>query len=803
MEKIILFVLLALVSLTTYAQKISVKVTDAKGQPLPYTNVLLKQTKDSVLVKGELSDNSGNASFDKINNGKYFVEASLMGYGSAFSPIFSVDATNKSIQLQPLTLHEVTKSLSGVTVTAQKPFIERRNGATVINVESSVAASGGTALDVLKRAPGIQIDQDDNVLIKGKQGVTVMLDGKLTYLSGEQLANLLKSMPAETIAQIEIITTPSAKYDAAGNNGIINIKTKKGVVTGFNGSVTAGAGKGRYPFYNLGTSLNWREEKFNLFGSFNHNDRQFFRDRFLDRDINGEVPQTFNAVVNERRHFISNNYKVGFDYFITPKHSVGVLVNGFNNGFTNRANSNISVHEQNKAFIDSTIHTLTLNDNHFDNVIASLNYKGQLDTTGKEISMDADIAKFDFRRNIHLYDNIFHTNDKEYSDPHSVRNNTSTKLTIKTIKADVVLPFTKTLKLEAGVKAGFVTTDNDLRYDSLIAGHYEPALTQSNRFIYKESILAAYTTFKWQIKKTEFTTGLRVENTNSDGNSVTLQTRLKRNYTDLFPSLSIDHPFTENHKLGISYSKRIFRPDYDDLNPFLYFIDKYNIGTGNPFLRPEYTHTAEISYTYKQKYIVTAGYSLTKDVILEYLSQDTATKIMTSTEKNFERSNNYYTNITIPIDPTKWWNITNNINLNYNTFHVKDTSINLGSSKVTFQYQSTHTFTLPADWKLELNGYYGSPFVWGIFHGRSYWAMGVGVQKSMFNKKLVLKANANDIFWKDQFRATAYSESVALRVHNRWQGQTVNVALTWNFGNSNVKAARERKDSDEQKRTGG
>ncbi|SFD51156.1 Outer membrane receptor proteins, mostly Fe transport [Chitinophaga sp. CF118] len=806
MNKIILFVLLALIcASSTYAQKISIKITDSNGHPLPYTTVLLKQTKDSVLVKGELTDAAGASNFDKINDGRYFIQASLMGFGSATTPDFSVDANHKQIQLGPLTLQQASKSLQGVTVSAQKPFIERKNGATVINVESSVAAAGGTALDILKRAPGVQIDQDDNVLVKGKQGVTVMLDGKLTYLSGDQLANLLKSMPAETISQIEIITSPSAKYDAAGNNGIINIKTKKGVVTGFNGSVTAGAGKGRYPFYNAGTTVNWRTEKFNLFGNYNHNDRQFFRDRTLIRNIGGEIPQTFNSAVFDKRHFISNNYKVGLDYFITPKHTVGVLVNGFNNGFQNRSTSATKISNQGSPVIDSISNSFTTNDNHFNNTTVNLNYKGQLDTIGTEISMDADIAKFYFKRNIHLNDDMFHTNDPSYTSPHAIRNNTVTDLTIKSIKADLVLPFTKTFKLETGLKGSFVTTDNDLKYDSLIQEKYEPALTQSNRFIYKENVLAAYFMLKKQIKGTDLQAGLRMEQTESDGNSVTMQTRMKRNYLNFFPSLSADHTFNESHKLGISYSKRIFRPDYDDLNPFIYYIDKYNFGKGNPFLNPEYTHTTELSYTYKQKYIVAMGYSLTNNVILEYLEQDTITKRMTSYEKNFERSNSYYMNITLPLDPFKWWNITNNISLNYNTFNIKDTSINLGSSMIGVNYQSTHTFTLPANWKLELNGYYESPFVWGIFKGRSSYAVGAGVQKSMFSKRAVFKVNVSDIFKGDQFRGTSKNDNLDIKINNRWQSRTVNFTVTWNFGNSAVKGARERQTgtSEEQKRTGG
>jgi hypothetical protein len=798
MEKIILFILLTVVSIGAYAQKITIKITDNKGQPLPYTSVLLK--KDTLLVKGELSDAAGVANFDKISDGRYVIQASLMSYTTATSPVFDVDANHKNIHLSTLILQPVSKSLQGITVSAQKPLIERKNGATILNVESSVAAAGGTALDVLKRAPGVQVDQDDNILLKGNKGVTVMLDGKLTYLSGEQLANLLKTLPAESISQIEIITSPSAKYDAAGNSGIINIKTKKGVITGFNGSLTAGVGAGRYPVYNTGINLNWRTDKFNAYGSYNYRDRQFFNDRTLVRNVTGDQPQSFATALFAKREFTSNNFKAGFDYFISPKHTIGAMVNGYDNAFYNHQKSQTTITDAGK--IDSVLHSYTTNNDHFNNTTVNLNYKGQLDTMGTEISMDADYAKFQYKRNIHLNDSMYHMNDPENYDPHGIRNNTFTEMTIKSIKADLVLPFNKKVKLESGVKASFVTTDNNMLYDSLLLGKYEPAASQSNRFIYKENVLAAYATLKLSLKNNEIQGGLRVEQTQSEGESVTLATTVKRRYLDFFPSFSADHTFSESHKMGISYSRRIYRPDYDDLNPFLFFLDKYTYHRGNPYLNPEYTNTAELSYTFKQKYIATVGYSVTKNIILEFLEADEVTKRTTSYDKNFERRYGYYATVTIPVDPFKWWNITNNINVNYNSYQIKDTSIQLATSIVSMNYQSTHTFTLPADWKLELNGYYNTPFIWGIFKGRANYAIGVGVQKSLYNKRVVLKINANDIFQGDQFRAVAQYPGFNMQIHNIWQSRNANFSLTWNFGNSAVKAARERQASDEQRRSG-
>lgn len=813
MKQLILIALLAIAGhVNSYAQqingKVTIKITEHNGKPLPFTSVLLRQVKDSLLVKGELSSAEGTSTFEKIGAGTYFIQASLMGYTTVNTTSFSIDAAHQQIQLPAITLSPSTKTLQGVTVSAQKPFIERKDGATVLNVESSLAASGGTALDVLKRAPGVQIDKDDNIILKGNQGVTVMLDGKLTYLSGEQLANLLKSLPSESISQIEIITSPSAKYDAAGKSGIINIKTKKGVITGINGSLNAGAGAGKYGFYNAGGNLNWRTRKFNAFGTYNYANRRFFNSRLLTRNIEGDDdPQFFSSSIYGNRNFINNSYKAGLDYFINQQHTVGVLVNGYRNAFyaNNWNKTDISSGRQPHKELDSVLNTFSTSNNRFNNTTVNLNYKGQLDTMGTELSVDADYADFEYQRNIHLQDSLFYVNSQSHGSPHAIRNFTVTAFTIKSIKADLVLPLDKNNKIEAGVKGSFVTTDNNLAYDSLLNGKYEHAITQSNQFIYKEDVLAAYAIYKRHFTKTDVQLGLRMEQTSSDGYSVTLQSHVKRKYLNFFPSMSVDHSFSEAHKLGLSYSKRISRPSYDDLNPFVYYLDKYTYFKGNPYLNPEYTHKGEITYTLKQKYILAFSYSLTKDVMLEYLDQDDETKVTTSYDKNFERSYLYGATLTVPLDPCKWWNITNNVNVNYNKFDVRDSTVNTGTKALGVNYQSTHTFTLPADWKLELNGYYESPFSWGIFKYKSSYAIGFGAQKSLFNKKVNVKLNVTDITNGEQFRGKAKYDNLDMNIHNRWQNRRVNMAVTWNFGNSNVKAARERQTgtSDEQRRTGG
>ncbi|KAA2243079.1 TonB-dependent receptor [Chitinophaga agrisoli] len=783
--------------------KVTLKVTEQGNKPLAFANVLVHKAKDSTLVKGELTDEQGNATIENVPDGRYYVLVNQMGYAPVKSAAFTIDATHKTISLPPIQLTTQAKDLQAVNVTAQKPFIERSAGKTVLNVESSVTAAGSNVLDMLRKAPGVTVDKDDNVLVKGNQGVTVMIDGKLTYLSGDQLANLLKSTPAETVSQIEIITSPSAKYDAAGNSGIINIKTKKGQLTGINGSVNASMSQARYPIYNAGGNFNWRTTQFNLFGNYNYGNRQFFTLRELWRNIESEK-MLFHQDIWQRNQFLNNTYKVGMDYFLSKQHTVGVLVNGYNNAFRNSIFSATDIGNQ-AGQIDSVVHTLTQNDNRFNNIALNVNYKGQLDTVGTEISVDADYARFNNNRKLNLADSLQDFHLGKVRDPHGIRNLGNTEVTIKSAKTDLVLPINKASKLEAGLKASFVETDNRLQYDSLKGKDFVPAPSQSDRFIYKENILAAYATYKLQVKKWDISAGLRLEKTISEGNSVSLQSTIKRSYLDFFPSVATDYKFNDDHKLGVSYSRRIDRPGYNGLNPFLFFLDKYTYFHGNPYLKPEYTDNTELSYTFKQKFIVTLGYSYTRDVINEYLEQNDSTKITLSTNVNYNNRQNYSLVVTLPFDVTKWWNTSTTLNLYYNKYALMAQNINVVNSRVEYYFNTTNTFTMPRDWKAELGGYYYSPFIEGIFRGRAQYDVSLGLQKSLLNKNLTIKGNVTNIIRRgSQFFGTAKYENVDTRIQNTWNYTTYTLSISYRFGNNNIKGARERKtgSSDELQRAG-
>ncbi|WP_291906215.1 TonB-dependent receptor [Chitinophaga sp. CB10] len=797
--------------LTANAQKsaaingtIAVKVSDKTGKPLPFASILLRKTQDSSLVKGELTAENGSCNFSNVPEGEYFLQVSQMGFNTHFVPNFQIDASHKKFSFDSITLEPLTKSLQAVQVTAQKPYIEREPGKTVLNVESSPTAAGNTALDLLRKAPGVNLDNNENVILQGKS-VQVMVDGKLTYLSGEQLTNLLKSTPAENIAQIELMTTPPAKYDAAGNGGIINIKTKKGKMTGINGSVNGTFTQGWYPQANGGGNFNWRTEKFNLYGNgslgvYRNLVQRDFRRTFRDAQDTSMLSQD----IKQRNRFNDRSYKAGLDYFINDKHTVGVLVNGYNNSFTSSIPSTTNLFRPGMR-PDSILSSYTTNDNSFDNIAVNLNYKGVLDTLGKEVTVDADYANFRNQRHMLLNDSMLDNHTGQFRNMNGVQNNARTNITIRSLKTDMVFPWGKQGKLETGAKFSSVSTNNLMLYDSLQGGKYVRAYSQSDEFDYKEDVYAAYASYKKTINKTSFNLGGRMEYTRSNGYSHTMDSTVENNYLNFFPNIGVEQKLNDKNKLSLSYTRRIDRPEYGQLNPFIFYLDRYTYRKGNPFLKPQYTNTAELSYVLKDKYIFTFNASRINHIIEEFLTQDNATKITTSTDVNYDHADFMNLNFTVPVDVTKWWHMDNNLNLYYNSYRIQVGSGPLETrTNYSYNANTTQTFSLPKDFKVELTGFYQSPFIFGIFKGDPQYNANLGIQKTFLEKKATVKLNVNNLLSVQYFRGRAQYGSLDMSIYNIWQYRTVGVYFSYKFGSNTIKAARERQTgaSAEAKRAG-
>ena len=794
--KIFLFIIWTLpVSNLAYAQGkylVEGKVIDAQTKPLEYITINLLSAKDSSLIKATLSEATGNFRFENIPEGKYLVAAVSMGYKKTVSKPFTLGGNNKTITLPPITLALESKTLGEVTVTAQRPFVERKADRLVVNVEGSSVSVGNTALEVLQKAPGVSVDKDDNISMNGKSSVLVMLDGKPTYMSNADLANLLRSMQSTEIESIELITNPSAKYDAAGNAGIINIKTKRNKNMGFNGTLTAGTGYGKTSKFNGGTNLNFRKGKINVFGNYNYGNNGNESNFSLDRVVNNEGTITnFEQDNGWNARRANNSYKAGIDFFVNKKTTVGLLVNGYSNSVDEQQNSGTLILE-NTALPPNSIRVKGTNKQKYVNNAFNFNTKTTFDTLGREFSLDADYSKYrgeldEFRDNFYLKSDGSARKPAKY-----IHNFAPADIEIKSLKADYTHPITKTLKIETGWKSSWVETDNNLQFDTLANNNWVSDAGRTNHFIYTENINAGYLNVNKQFKNTTIQVGLRAEHTKSEGNSVTNQSIVEQNYIKFFPSASVSQKLGKNHQIGVSYSRRIDRPNYDNLNPFIYILDDYTYFQGNPYLNPQYTNSGEVSYTYKGSFTATVKYSKTKNVMTDITEQDNETKVTYAQVRNLADQTVYSFNIYAPIPIKKWWNMNNNIEVFNLGFKSELSGSMLDVDQTVFQINTDNQFTINKTTGAEVSFWYMSPLKYGIFQIRNSPALNIGFKRSFMDNKMNLKLNINDVFNTRRNRGSTNFANMNFNFMNKWESQVANLSLTYRFGNSNVKAERDR-----------
>ncbi|GAB3332614.1 outer membrane beta-barrel family protein [Larkinella ripae] len=779
-------------------------VIDPAQKPSEFVTILLLKAKDSTLVKGVVTNDKGQYELDNVAEGGYRVATSLVGYKKVYSDPFTIDAANPEVQVRTLTMVEEAKSLNEVKVVAKKPFIEQEIDRTVVNVENSIVASGNTALEVLEKAPGVTIDrQNDNIQLKGKSGVIVMIDGKQTYLSGQEVANLLKNTPSDNIEKIEIITNPSSKYDAAGNVGIINIRMKKNKNFGTNGTAIAGVGYGRFEKANASLNLNHRVGKINAFGNYSY----FHNRRFQENELNRVIPYNGTVTYFDQKSYRPNRFdghtfRTGVDYFINKKSTIGVLATGFINDWQqpNGVNNAVIRNEQGQITLKPT--TAVSVKNKWSNVTGNVNYKYDFDGKGRELTADLDYSRFNGDSYNNLNTTYRNANDSIAQPAALVRNDMPSTIDIWAFKSDYVHPLKKGAKFEAGVKSSSVQSDNNLVYEDYVDGRWVVNPGQSNRFQYTENINAAYVNYAGKLgRKTTVQAGLRLEHTFSRGNSLTLNKVVDRDYTNLFPTVFVSRQLDTNNVLNLSFSRRIDRPNYQNLNPFRFYLDPYTYQQGNPYLKPQFTNSVQLTHVYKGKFSTTLGYSRTTDVIVQEVpGQIPEENITYVTTDNLATLDNVNLTMSFPVAVTKWWNMQNNVNIFYNKYDSPYLGAQYNVDFVSFNVYTSQNFVLPKGFTAEVFGWYNSKNIYGFYTSQPQGAFGLGVQKTLMNKKATLKLNVNDPFWLNKFQGYAKYQDIDFRIRARWESRIARLTFTYRFGNQNVKAARQRSTSTESER---
>lgn len=812
----IIAVLLAVVQAAAQSPSIrlSGRVTGGDRQALESATVQLLRAADSSLVKTAISSKSGDYLFEQLTAGNYRLLITAVGYESFYSSLISLQEGQSLHLEQPAQLQASTKSITGVTVTARRPFIESKIDKTVVNVEASPTSAGATALEVLEKSPGIMVNNDGVISLRGKSGVTVMMDGKPTYLSATDLATLLRNMPASAIDQIEIMTNPSARFDAAGNSGIINIKTKKGRAGGFNGSVMTGITTSFFtqdgnlyviPKSQNSFNFNYRKNKINIFGNYNPN---VFRGRnyqHITRTVlnNDKEPEGF-VDVNARFRFGNNNHtlKLGLDYFADKKNTFGIAVTGFSfSGHPRPSTRTVTSDAAGNPVSD--MRSLTDNRLRFRNMTANFNFRHVFDSAGRELTADLDYVVYDNISRMLLTTDFYNGQGQYTGNTLLLRGALPSTIHIYSAKTDYVHPLSKTAKLEAGLKTSYVENDNLVQYDRLVNEKWEQD-ARSNHFVYKENITAAYINGSAKWGKWSLQGGLRLETTLSRGHQVTNDSSFRREFVNLFPSVFASYALNAQHQLTLSYSRRITRPNYQDLNPFIYFLDSLTYRRGNPFLTPQFTHNIELSHSFKGKFITTFNYNHTRDVIAQIMRPDG--EIVYLTSDNVARFRNIGIAMTAPLTLARWWNVNLFANVFNNHYKGVFDARPLDLGYTSFLINITQSFTVKEGMSLELSGFYRAKSMEQLTLSEPMYMFSVGGQKTVLKGKGTVRLNLRDPFWLQRFKGQVKYDLVDSRIYNRWDNRQVTASFTYRFGKTNTQnqAPRRRTNAaqDEQNRAG-
>lgn len=807
-----LFFTIAMLSTICYAQtkqngSATIIVLDSKKVAVENATVQLLRTKDSALVRSAITNKSGDAEVIDVPEGNYLFKISAVNYQSLFTKTFMI-ISGQTLSVGTINLAAKATALKEVVVNTTRPFIQKLSDRIVVNVDNSIISAGSSAMDVLERSPGINIDQNDVISLRGKSGVIIMIDGKPSPMSGSDLANYLKGLPSSAIDRVDIITNPSSKYDAAGNSGIIDIHMKKDQRMGANGTFTTAYGQGVYPKANIGSTFNYRNKKINVFGNYNYAYRIGLNHLLLDRNFyesgkynGGDLKDNYS-----KSPISSNTLRAGIDYFPGKKTILGFVINANFNHYTRKNNNASIVLNTNRQAIN-TFNSFASNNDNGDNAVANINFKHTFDSTGKELTADADYGEYT-SNSLTVNNTRYYKLDGSNLQPaYTLNGDQQGKLTLKTVKADYVNPLRGGSKLEAGFKTSFVSADNDAKFFDVSSGSPVNDATKTNHFLYKEYNNAAYINFSKTWKKFDIQLGLRGEQTNINTEQRMGNVKFDSGYFQLFPSAFINYKLKEDNTIGLSVSRRINRPGYSQLNPFLFLIDVTTYATGAPGLLPELTWNYELSYTLKELNF-SLNYSHTKqpqnitlarfkEVFPNIPSEENVT---VQIPINLASSDYVGLSVSAPIHIKPWWNMINNASIYYQKFNGKFSGTVLNNGRPAADIRSNNTFTLKKGWTTELNASLYTGGQYGFMVLEPQWALSAGVQKQILKTRGTIRFNITDIFWTNLPKAVVTFSNYIEKWHAYRETRVANFTFTYRFGNNKVQASRRRATASEEER---
>ncbi|RIV21199.1 TonB-dependent receptor [Fibrisoma montanum] len=787
----------------TFGQSVSGRVQEPGGKPLAFANVLLVNSKDSSLVKGAVATDAGRFVLERVPAGSYRVAVSAVGYRKVFTDAFNLSGQQSMTELPAVVAAPETGLLGEVTVKAQKPLFEQQMDKLVVNVQSMVTAAGNTALDVLERSPGVVLNRQSNMLaLAGKSGVVVMINGKISRLPMDAILQMLGGMNAANIERVELILNPSARYDAEGDAGMINIVLRKDASQGTNGSFNLTAGYGRYEKLNGGVSLNHRVLKLNLFGDY-----AAMRDRgwtqlstYSDLTFENQFTQnrTVKTAYNTRP---TQNLRLGFDYALSQQTSVGGLLTGFSNAFRSRSPSHQEVYQSGR--LTQQVDVLDREKNRWRHGMVNLNLRHQV-SPGRELSVDIDYLRY-ANSNPHDYTNAYrYVLDQDRNETELLRTRKETPIRIWVLKGDYTMTLTPKTRLELGAKATLMSLNNDVRVDYFRMEAWQPDPVFSQIYDLRDDIMAGYVNLSHTLNPTtKVQAGLRYEHTHTDIGRPGEVPAVQRRYGSFFPSVFWSRDLSKTSSLQLSYSRRVQRPSYDLLAPWVLFVNPYSFVTGNPNLLPTFTDAVQTTYRFKSSYLLTLKFSHDRNALDRFRVRiDSITNRTYVTPENVRAVNTLSLLFSFPVNLTPWWKMQTNLTgvgqRIEATAEGKPIALRLFNANVF----TMHSFTLPYDVTGEITAFYNTPALWGISRMRANGSVNVGAKKKLPGNGGSLTLNVNDLFWTSRYRLI--TDNPAVGQVGGWQlmfePRVFRLTYSNTFGSKTVKAVNRRATASEEER---
>jgi len=775
-------------------------VTDVQGKPVAAATVLLLQSMDSMLVKGTMTSNTGEYTFENIVAGRYFISGSSIGHSPISSSVFQVTRKQETYSPGTLVMEPVSSSLQNVTVVARKPMYEQKPDRLLINVASSITSAGKTALEVLERSPGVSVNrQQSTISILGKDGVYIMINGKMNYLPPSAVVQMLDGMSAGNIERIELITTPPSSLDAEGKAGYINIVLKQNENFGTNGSFSATVGYGKGWNTQANVSFNHRSGKINLFGSLSYTRRKKpFRGSTYSRISNGAEVYDNMSVLDRTDTTRQHAARVGIDYQINSNTIIGLLITS--NGRWYRQTENTSSYFYVNNHLDTVAHNFNTELNDWQDYGVNLNLQKNFKNSSS-ISFNAWYLHYKnnqpFNYFSQYYDDAGH---KAYDE--ITRNLKKTPMNFWIGSIDYSRQLSKKLNLEAGVKSTLADFTNELQFDQLINSKWINDTALTSLYTLKENYSAVYASLNVQAsEKTNVQAGLRYEYTNTNLESEAGKTVLDRHYGKFFPTLFVSHKLSDDHAVNASFSIRISRPKFNQIAPFTYYTNRRFVLTGNPGLQPAISKEVTAGYSFK-KYIFKISYSHEDDAIADFQADvDSVANKTVSRPENLRNQKLVTAMLVIPVNFTRWWTMqftTTGIWQQINALYKGDA---VSISQKNVMLNMSHTFILPKEFTVELTGFYQSKSLDGINVFKPFGSLDIGIRKKM-GKQSTLTFSGNNLLNTLDFRGYTDlpDQNLVGDVHIRFSWRTFNLTYTRSFGNNKLKESRSRKTGAEEEK---